>query len=105
MKHLAIGFALAAALLPTNAGAQAGSPHSGHGMKPPAEGKAATAAAPVAPAYAKYASPFADYRPFTPQEPPKGWRAANDEVREVGGHVGLMKGAGTKSETAKGAKP
>jgi len=105
MKHLAVGFALAAAQLPATAGAQAGSPHAGHGMKPPAEAKAAAAASPGTPAGSRYASPFADYRPFTPQEPPKGWRAANDEVREVGGHVGLMKGAATKSEAAKGAKP
>lgn len=41
---------------------------------------------------ASYRSPFAGYRLFTPDEPMSQWRAANDEVRESGGHVGLMKG-------------
>src|SRR5687767_2353783 len=65
--------------------------------KPPVEGKTGEARA--------YTSAFADYRPFDPQEPAKPWRAANDEVREAGGHVGLMKGAGRQFGTAKGAKP
>jgi hypothetical protein len=38
-----------------------------------------------------YRSPFADYRPFAGDEPLKDWRRANDEVRDAGGHVGLMK--------------
>ena len=43
-----------------------------------------------------YRSSFADYRPFAPDEPMKDWRAANEEVREAGGHVGLMKAAAPK---------
>ena len=38
-------------------------------------------------------SAFDGYRPYNPQEPAKGWRASNEEVRAAGGHVGMMKGA------------
>lgn len=38
-----------------------------------------------------YDAPFADYRPFNAQEPAKPWRAANEEVREAGGHIEVMK--------------
>ena len=42
----------------------------------------------------KAASPaFEGYRPYNPQELAKGWRAANEEVRDAGGHVGIAKGA------------
>lgn len=41
---------------------------------------------------ALYHSPFSGYRPFKPEEPIKDWRRANDEVRDAGGHIGLMKG-------------
>lgn len=105
MKQLVIGFALVAALQPGLARAQAASPLAGHGARPVATAKAAPAV-PNAAAPSKYESAFADYRPFTPQEPPKGWRAANDEVRDAGGHLGLMKGAtGAKGEAGKGGKP
>ena len=40
-----------------------------------------------------YRSAFGDYRGFTPEEPLVDWRGANEQVREIGGHVGLMKGA------------
>ena len=54
----------------------------------------AAASPPAPPAAAKesYASPFADYRRFDAESPPKPWRQANDEVREAGGHVGILKG-------------
>jgi hypothetical protein len=39
-----------------------------------------------------YASAFTDYRPFSGDAAPKDWRKANDEVRDAGGHIGLMKG-------------
>ena len=48
--------------------------------------------APSAPGAAAYVSPFADYRRFDAESPPKPWRQANDEVREAGGHVGILKG-------------
>ena len=41
-------------------------------------------------------SGFEGYRPMQADEPMKGWREANDEVREAGGHVGIMKGASHK---------
>jgi hypothetical protein len=36
-------------------------------------------------------SPFETYRPFNADEPLMDWRAANEQVREAGGHLGLMK--------------
>lgn len=41
-----------------------------------------------------YRSAFEDYRPFAEQKP-ADWRRANDEVRDVGGHLGLAKGQGS----------
>lgn len=38
-----------------------------------------------------YRSPFADYRPFSVELSPKGWRRANEEVHDAGGHIGIMK--------------
>lgn len=53
-----------------------------------------------------YASAFAGYRPFDPQEPAKPWRAANEEVREAGGHIGVMKAIeAAKAVPGKGGKP
>jgi hypothetical protein len=43
------------------------------------------------PAIPEYRSQFADYRPFTPEEPPKDWRQANEDVAAAGGHIGLMR--------------
>jgi hypothetical protein len=54
--------------------------------------KPAAATSPDVPDTA-YRSTFTDYRRFKPEEPLKTWRRANDEVRDAGGHVGLMKGA------------
>lgn len=53
-----------------------------------------------------YDSAFTDYRPFSDETAPKDWRKANDEVRETGGHVGLLKGtpAQLKGHGAHGAK-
>ena len=75
--------------------------HAGHGpkdgapKKPVASTDKSAKTPPAAkPETSKAASPaFEGYRPYNPQEPAKGWRAANDEVRETGGHVGLAKGA------------
>jgi hypothetical protein len=70
-----------------------------------AAGVAQGGAAPASPLPA-YRSPFADYRPFSAEVVPKDWRRANDEVREVGGHLGLMKGepAQLQGHGAHGAK-
>ena len=53
-----------------------------------------------------YDSAFKDFRPFSGETAPKDWRKANDEVRETGGHVGLLKGtpAQLKGHGAHGAK-
>lgn len=83
--------------------AQSAAPHTTHdksSMKP-AESR------PAAVADSVYRSPFADYRRFTADEPLKDWRRANDEVRDAGGHVGLLKGgepAQLKGHGAHGAK-
>lgn len=106
MKHLLLGMALAAGLQSGFAGAQAASQplHGGHGAKPaqPAKNPRSSKTPTKVDEGSAYRSPFADYRAFTPQEPAKDWRAANDEVRDVGGHIGLMKG---KAEGAQGGKP
>ena len=39
-----------------------------------------------------YLSTFSDYRRFDADLPPKPWREANDEVRDAGGHAGILKG-------------
>lgn len=53
------------------------------------------------PAFAgAFASAFADYRRFDPDEPLVDWRAANEEVKNAGGHVGLVRAHG-----AGGARP
>jgi hypothetical protein len=66
----------------------------------------ALAQATAAPPVPRYASPFADYRRFDAESPPKGWREANQEVREAGGHVGIVKGmSGPAAATAAGKSP
>ena len=47
-----------------------------------------------------FRSVFEDYRPFGEQKP-VDWRQANDEVRDVGGHLGLAKGQGPGGQTSK----
>lgn len=95
----------AALLFSSMALSQAGG-HQGHGrMAEPAssrpappkkqEGmnmKAEAKPAPASPA-------FHGYRPYTPDEPLVSWREANDLVLDIGGHVGIMKGATGKVET------
>ena len=49
-----------------------------------------------------YQSTFEGYRPFR-EEPIANWRALNAEVGAVGGHVGIMGGAGGHGAGA--AKP
>ena len=69
--------------------AQHGS-HAGH--EPRKASPAKPASAPAA-AGGTFQSAFKGYRPFNAEEPLKDWRAANEEVRAAGGHVGLMKAA------------
>ena len=96
--------ALAAVLFASVAEAQ-GTTHSHH--PPPAKPGPQQAALPQAiDKTDAYRSPFSDYRPFSQELTPKEWRRANDEVREAGGHAGLMKGepAQLKGHGAHGAK-
>lgn len=75
-----------------------------HETRPAEQAKATPASAVPAPASAAgYRSPFADYRAFAPDEPLEDWRRANDEVREAGGHVGLMRAGGAAQSAGHGA--
>lgn len=67
------------------------SAHSAHQRQKSALDKAQDAAASPSAPGAGYRSAFADYRPFVADEPLKDWRSANDEVRDIGGHMGLTK--------------
>lgn len=93
MKYFLRPLGLVAALHYAMAAAQGEPPH--HHHHPAPERKAVETPA------KGYDSPFESYRRFNPDEPPKDWRAANEEVREAGGHVGLMKAA----KSSEGAKP
>jgi hypothetical protein len=44
----------------------------------------------------KYESAFAGYRGFR-EEPLAPWRDVNDEVARIGGHIGIMRGAGSQA--------
>ena len=81
-------------------------PQAGTPPKAAETGAKPAAASPDLPNTA-YRSPFADYRRFNAEEPLKSWRRANDEVRDAGGHVGLMKGKEGKAmdHGGHGAKP
>lgn len=79
------------------------------GAAPPqaAETRAKPAAASPDVPNGTYRSAFTDYRRFNAGEPLKSWRRANDEVRDAGGHGGLMKGKDGKAmdHGGHGAKP
>lgn len=64
------------------------------------------AAAPAMEQPLGYESPFKDYRGYR-DEAPRGWREVNDEVRDVGGHAGVLKAAegGPDRAPAPGAPP
>lgn len=49
-----------------------------------------------------YDSAFKSYQAATDekQSPDKAWRAANDEVRSLGGHAGHIKGSGNSTTPA-----
>ena len=78
--RLFIAFAVLAALAPHAAAQQ-----------PAARPHPADPAAPVP--TVKYDSAFSGYRGFR-EEPLAPWRAVNDEVARVGGHIGIVGGAG-----------
>ena len=63
------------------------------------------AADPAAPApAAKYESAFSGYRGYR-EEPLATWREVNDEVARAGGHIGIMRGAGSKAQDPGGSAP
>ena len=106
MRFVLLGAALAVA--PLLAGAQSAS-HPSHGGQatPPADARVAEQSRPVAagaPA-GVYRSSFDGYRRYNAQEPPKHWRAANEEVRDAGGHVGILKGTRGQAEAHDKVKP
>ena len=103
MRLIKSSVCLAAALQATFTWAQ--------GAAPPQAGVPLKAAKPAAASpdvpRTTYRSAYTDYRRFDAEGPLKGWRRANDEVRDAGGHVGLMKGAEGKAmdHGGHGAKP
>lgn len=74
---------------------------------PPGVPRTAVAPAPASPEPPAFRSAFTDYRRFNADEPLKSWRRANDEARDAGGHVGMMKGTQGRAEGHEGhaAKP
>jgi len=61
------------------------------------------AADPAAPAPAvKHESAFSGYRSYR-DEPLAPWREVNDEVTRAGGHIGILRGAGSVGGPAHGA--
>jgi hypothetical protein len=107
MRLIKSSFCLAAALQASFAWTQ-GAPPPRAGMPPKAAetGAKPAVASPDAP-NGTYRSAFTDYRRFNAEEPLRSWRRANDEVRDAGGHVGLMKGTEGKGmdHGEHGAKP
>jgi hypothetical protein len=51
-----------------------------------------------------YRSAFEEYRPYREPEI-ASWRAVNEEVARVGGHIGVMKNAGKPDKPQKDEKP
>lgn len=96
--------AVAAVATCTLAEADAAQPAEGKPQQPSSQ--PASQPAPEPASGALYHSAFTDYRPFSSEAALKDWRKANDEVRETGGHVGLLKGtpAQLKGHGAHGAK-
>lgn len=107
MRLIKSSVCLAAALQASFAWTQGAAPSQAGAPPKAAETKAKpTASSPDVP-NATYRSAFTDYRRFNAQEPLESWRRANDEVRDAGGHVGLMKGTQGKAmdHGGHGAKP
>lgn len=107
MRHIKSGVCLMAALQASFAWTQGAAPSQAGASPKAAETKAKPAAASPDVSHATYRSAFTDYRGFKEEEPLKSWRRANDEVRNAGGHVGLMKGMEGKAMDygGHGAKP
>lgn len=103
MRLIKWSICLAAALQASVSWSQ-GAAAARHETRPAEQAKATPASAvPALASAAGYRSPFADYRALVPDEPLEDWRRANDEVREAGGHVGLMKAGGAAQSAGHGA--
>lgn len=96
----------AAALLFSPAALAQASSHHNHGNAGSAQQRPAQQTAPVRDATNQgdnrplaASRAFQGYRPYRVDEPLVGWREANDLVLQIGGHVGIMKGAAGKEET------
>ena len=78
--------------------------HSAHGQEAsqPVSQEARTQAEPPRIPTTLYRSAFENYRPFKADELLVDWRGANDKVRDIGGHVGLMKGAADAGVSGRG---
>ena len=101
------GVCLVAALQASFGWTQGAAPSQGGAPPKAAQARAKpTTASPDVPT-TTYRSAFTDYRRFNAEEPLESWRRANDEVRDAGGHVGLMKGTEGKAmdHGGHGAKP
>ena len=106
MRYILLGAALAAA--PLLEGAQAPPHSSHHGQRTPAaeSGAAGDPRADTKLARgAGYRSSFDGYRRYNAQEPARQWRAANEAVRDAGGHVGILKGTRGQAEAHDKVKP
>jgi hypothetical protein len=107
MRLIKPSVCLAAALQASFAWSQGAAPS--QAVAPPKAAQAGAQPVAVSPDMPNttYRSAFTDYRRFDVEEPLKNWRRANDEVRDAGGHVGLMKGPEGKAmdHGGHGAKP
>ena len=99
-------FARAALVAALTLAAAAQAQHAAHHPDQPRAGAPNAAPAEEPRGGRHYRSAFTGYRPFDGEVSLKDWKKANDEVREVGGHVGLLKGepAQLQGHGAHGAK-
>ena len=97
MRRIKSSVCLAAALQVSFAWAQGAAPLQAVAPPNAEETRAKPAVAPADVPTTTYRSAFTGYRGFNAEEPLKSWRRANGEVRDAGGHVGLMKGTEGKS--------
>lgn len=67
------------------------------GQQPAARPAPTDPAAPVP--QVRYESAFTGYAPFRDQEVMR-WRELNDEAERIGGHIGIMRGAGRAGQPA-----
>ena len=91
MKHSFIRLAACLAVFPTDVAWSQASPHvsQSQGTSHHSPHRSRPAVAPDS--SGAFVSPLADYRRFDADVPLVDWRAANEEVKNAGGHVGLAR--------------